>query len=258
MKQCDLRLYLDRSFTAADWKEAEPLELDIDDCPDSAPGESSFYELPETFSSIKNLGKFEKEFSDFLYQNERLELFRAPAIKLESRPEESEAEFLVRIADHMREKKEFAAEKLLAQINTKRVRLEKKLDSSLIKIEKEKGDVTAKTTDTLLSIGTAVLGAFFGRKALSSTTITRTAGGIRKAGQVAKEKGDVQRAQAAASEIESQIQQLNNDQTEELEKLVSEYDPLLIETETFAIKPRRSDIFDIRLCLLWEMIPPRR
>jgi hypothetical protein len=258
LKQCDLRLYLDRSFTAADWKDAELLELDIDDCPDSAPGESSFYQLPETFYSIKNLGKFEKEFSDFLYQNERLELFRAPAIKLESRPGESEADFLVSVADHMREKKEFAAEKLLARFNTKRQRLEKKLDSSLMKIEKEKGDVTAKTTDTLLSIGTAVLGAFFGRKALSSTTITRTAGGIRKAGQVAKEKGDVQRAQAAASEIESQIQQLNSDQTDELEKLVNDYDPLLIETETFAIKPRRSDIFDIRLCLLWEMITPRR
>ena len=258
LKQCDLRLYLDRSFSAADWKDAEPLEVDIDDCPDSAPGESSFYELPELFSSIKDLRNFEKEFSDFLYQNERLELFRAPAIKLESGPGESEAEFLVRVADHMREQKDIAAEKLLAQFNTKRQQLEKKLDSSLLKIEKEKGDVTSKTTDTLLSIGTAVLGAFFGRKALSTTTITRTAGGIRKAGQVAKEKGDVARAQAAASEIEAQIQQLNNDQAQELEELVSKFDPLQIETETFSIKPRRSDIFDVRLCLLWEMIPPRR
>ncbi len=110
----------------------------------------------------------------------------------------------------------------------------------------------------MLSIGTAVLGAFFGRKALSTATITRTASGIRKAGQVAKEKGDVERAQAAVSEIEAQIQQLSIEQAEELEKLVTQYDPALVKTEIFAIKPRRSDIFDLRLCLLWEMIPPRR
>jgi hypothetical protein len=257
LKQCDLRLYLDHSFTAARWEESEPLELDLDDCRDSAPGESSFYDLPETFSSIKNLNAFEKEFSNFLYQTERLELFRAPVIKLESRPGESEADFLVHVADLMREKKEIAAEKLLKRFNTKRQQLEKRLDSALVKIEKEKGDVTSKTTDTLLSIGTAVLGAFFGRKALSASTITRTASGIRKAGQVAKEKGDVHRAQEAVSEIEAQIQQLNNEQAEALERLVSQHDPALVETETFAIKPRRSDIFDLRLCLLWEMIPPR-
>ena len=30
----------------------------------------------------------------------------------------------------------------------------------------------------------------------------------------------------------------------------------LAEIETFAIKPRRSDIFDVKVCLLWEMVPP--
>ncbi len=258
LKQCDLRLYLDGSFKDAQWREAEPLGLDLDGCHDTAPDQSSFHELPEIFSSIKNLRSFEKEFADFLYQTERLELLRAPAIKLESRPGESEVDFMVRISDNMREKKEIAAEKLLAKFNTRRQRLEKMHVSALGKIEKEKGDVTSKTTDTLLSIGTAVLGAFFGRKALSSTTVTRTASGIRKAGQVAKEKGDVQRAEAALSEIEEQIQQLNDEQATALEKLVNEHDPTLVETETFAIKPRRSDIFDLYLCLLWEMIPPRR
>jgi len=256
LKQCSLRLYLDRSFNHTKWSEAEPLKLDLDECQESAPDQSSFHMLPEIFSSIKNLRSFEKEFADFLYQTERLELFRAPAIKLESRPNETEAEFMVRVSDHMREKKEIAVEKLLAKFNTKRQRFEKRHLSALEKIEKEKGDVTSKTTDTLLSIGTAVLGAFFGRKAFSSSTVTRTASGIRKAGQVAKEKGDVQRAEAALAAIEEQIMQLDEEQASALEKLVSEHDPTLVETETFSIKPRRSDIFDLRLCLLWDMSPP--
>jgi len=258
LKQCDLRLYLDESFREAQWEEGELLEIDLDTCQDSAPADSSFYELPEIFTSMRHLGRLKKEFSDFLYQTERLQLMKAPAVKLESRPGDSEADFRVRIADHMREKKEDAAEKLLAKFKVKRERLEKKLNTALVKIEKEKGDVTAKTTDTLLSIGTAVLGAFFGRKALSSSTITKTASGIRKAGQVAKEKGDVQRAQEAVADIENMIQVLNEEQVEMLEKLVDQYDPAQVEIETFAIKPRRSDIFDLQLCVLWEMIPPHR
>ena len=256
VRECDVRLYLDSSFRQAQWEQSESMDLDLDSCLHSPPENSFFYELPEHFGSMRNLNTLKKEFSDFLYQTERLELLKAPALKLESRPGETTSEFKARIADQLREKKDIAAEKLLAKFKTKRQRLEKKWEGAQLKIEKEKGDVAAKRTDTIISIGTAVLGAFFGRKALSSTTITRTASGIRKAGQVAKEKGDVERALAAVAEIEEQIQLFDEEQADALEALVEKYDPDTIEIEIFAIKPRRSDIYDVQLCLLWEMVPP--
>ena len=149
---------------------------------------------------------------------------------MESRPGETEAEFQVRIADRLREDKEAAVEKLAGKFQVKKERLAMKLDSAYAKLEKEESDVSTKTTDTIISFGTAVLGAFMGRKRLSSTTMTRTASGIRKAGRIGKEK--------------------------EPEGLEVAQPPALVETETFAIKPRRSDIFDVRVCLLWEMVHP--
>jgi len=257
LKQCALRIYLDDSFKEADWQEAESLPIDLGDCLVSAPEGSYYYELPEPISSVSDLRRFEKEFSDYLYQTQRLELVRAPLLKLESRVGESSAEFSVRIADYLREKKEEAAEKMLGSFNVKRERLNKQREAARLKIEKEKGDVTAKTTDTLLSIGTAVLGAFFGRKAMSTSTITRTASGIKKAGQVAKEKDDVRRAEDAFTDIEEKIRLLESEQEEAITRLAEEFDPAQVITETFAVKPRRSDIFDVSLCLLWEMVPPR-
>jgi len=254
----NVRLYLDESFKRPDWNFSESSDIDIDSCADSAPNGSSFYTLPQSFSSLRSLKKYEKDFSIYLYQSQRLNLLRVPSLKMESRPGESEADFLVRVGDRLREDKEETVEKLVDKFQVKRERLEKQLDSAYAKLEKEKGDVSTKTTDTILSFGTAVLGAFLGRKKMSTSTMTRTASGIRKAGRIGKEKDDVKRAEEVAGQLDQELQELETEQNQALEKLTDDYDPTRVKTETFAIKPRRSDIFDVRVSLLWEMVPPPR
>ncbi len=255
VKDYKLRLYLDESFDGPRWADAEPSAVDLAECMDTPPDQSSFYELPKTILSSKNLQNYEKDFADYLYQSQRLELLRAPSLKLESRPSESESEFAVRIGDYLREQREAAAEKLLVSFKTKRDRLEKQLDTALDRLDKEKGDVTEKTTDTLISFGTAVLGAFFGRKALSSSTMTRTASGVRKAGRIAKERNDVRRAEEDIALIEREMTQLESEQAQAINELAERFNAAEVETERFAIKPRRGDIFNVHLCLLWEMVP---
>ena len=257
LSRVNLRLYLDESFAEPDWNGAEPLEVELESCADNCPEGSRFYALPQGVSSLRNFRSWEKDLSNHLYQNQRLYLLRAPSLKMESRPGETRTDFQVRIADRLREDKEAAVEKLADKFQLKRERLEKKLDSAYAKLEKEKGDVSAKTTDTILSFGTAVLGAFMGRKRLSSTTMTRTASGIRKAGRIGKEKDDVRRAEELAAGLEQELEELDAEQNQQLEELADSFDPTLVETETFAIKPRRSDIFDVKVCLLWEMVPPQ-
>jgi hypothetical protein len=248
-----LRLYLDPSAEIGNWSEAETHGLERDDCQVQVPRGGRYYPLPRAFSGLRSLKTFERSLSDYLYQSQRLELLRAPALKLESRPGESRAVFSVRIAEELRERQDTAAEKMLKSFKIRSDRLEAKLDRALAKIDKEKSDVSAKTTDTIISFGTAVLGAFLGRKAVSSTTMTRTAGSIRKAGRIGKEKDDVRRAKAVAAGLEGELIHLGEEQEGALLALAEEYDPAAVEIETFAIKPRRMDIFDIEIYLLWEM-----
>ncbi|MEJ2056745.1 MAG: hypothetical protein P8X39_02765, partial [Desulfofustis sp.] len=251
-----LRLYLDENFRDADWERADESDIDLDSCTDASPDGSRFYSLPGHLLSLKSLSRYQREFADYLYQNRRLDLFRVPSLKMESLPGESEADFMVRVGDRLRQDKEAAAEKLAEQFQVKKERLIKKLDQAAAKLEKEQGDVSTKTTDTIISFGTAVLGAFLGRKALSSTTMTRTASSIRKAGRIGKEKDDVRRAEHSVAQLEEELQALETEQNEALEMLVQSYDPAAVTVETFAIKPRRSDIFDLRTCLLWDMVVP--
>ncbi len=256
LTQVNVRLSLDESFDAPDWQDAEPSEAELESCPESAPEGSSFQPLPQIFSALKNFKGWEKDLANHLYQTQRLHLLRVPSLKMESRPGETEAEFQVRIADRLREDKEAAVEKLAGKFQVKKERLAMKLDSAYAKLEKEESDVSTKTTDTIISFGTAVLGAFMGRKRLSSTTMTRTASGIRKAGRIGKEKDDVRRAEELVARLEQELEELESEQSQALEELADSYNPALVETETFAVKPRRSDIFDVRVCLLWEMVHP--
>ncbi|BDD88507.1 ATP-binding protein [Desulfofustis limnaeus] len=256
VRRCVRHLSLDEAFTQPEWRHAESLPVELEACPTAPPEGSRYRPLPSSLSARKDLQIFARDYGDHLYQHERLELLRAPDLKLESRPGESEADFRVRIADCLRETKEGAAEKILKSFQGKRERLEKQLEAAALKVDKERGDVSARKTDTLISFGSAILGAFLGRKALSSTTVTRAAGGLRSVGRVTKEQEDVRRAEEALAVIEEEIGRLDTEQEAALLALAEEHDPERAKVESFSLKPRRADVFDVKACLLWEMVPP--
>lgn len=254
VRDCTLRIYLDQDFSHPNWEEAEICEYSEDDYVSQPPSESSYYPLPSVFSQIDDFRAMTRDFSDFLYQSKRLNLFRAQGLKLESDVGETLAEFKVRLVDCLKEKKEEEVEKLQEKYETKQDRLEQKLSSALAKVEKEESDLKVKKTDTLLSFGAAVVGAFFGRKALSATTVTRTATGIRKMGQMSKEKQDVKRAQELVADLQEDLEQLAVEIEEKVNEISEKYEVDNFTIEEFAIKPRRSDVFNTRMVLLWEMV----
>jgi hypothetical protein len=253
VQNIDLRLYLDDSFRRPDWEEAEDGRYSLDDCRSEPPAESSYYPLPSSFTKLKDFRGLIKEFSDFLYQNKRLELFRVKETGFESKPGESLGDFKVRFSDQLREQKEEAVEKLRNKYQTRQERLEQKLNNAFDKLDKEKVDVTTKTTDSLISFGVAVVGAFFGRKTFSASNISKAATGMRNVGRVAKEKSDVKRAEQDVRELQSGLEELSVEIEEKVTELADSFSVGNYQIETFAIKPRRADIFSVRMFLLWEM-----
>jgi hypothetical protein len=247
-------LPLDDSFPNFDWENAPDAEYLLDDCSSSPPAESLFYPLPDGFADMKDLSGLSKAFAEYLYQNKQLELFRVASLNLESVPGQSQGDFAVVLGDLLREKKEEAVEKLQAKYRVKQERLEQKLDRAMAKVEKEQQDVQSKTTDSLISFGAAIVGAFFGRKALSATNISKAATGIRNVGRVSKEKSDVKRAEQEVLDAQEALEELSAEIEEQVMELGDNFDRDNYEIETFALKPRRSDIFEVRLALVWEMV----
>ncbi|NPA94688.1 MAG: hypothetical protein GXO58_04595, partial [Thermodesulfobacteria bacterium] len=187
-----------------------------------------------------------------LYHNRKLELLRIPKLKLEARPGESEEQLYQRRATLLRDKKEAAQRKIEQRYAKKQYQLQVRLEKAMARLEKEKGDVKARGVDTALSFGVALFGALFGRKGVSVTSISRSARGVRSAGRLIKEKGDVERVEQEIARLEQELQTLALELQEEMSRLDEQYAPEHYPAETFSLTPRRSDIFDVELALVWE------
>ncbi|MGW8194117.1 MAG: hypothetical protein ACWGOX_07620, partial [Desulforhopalus sp.] len=253
VEEVDLRLSLDESFVEPDWERACKPAYTLDDCSRHPPSTCTYSPLPSGFVRHRDLRALTRDYSDYLYRHTSLELFRVKGEIFESEPYETLADFRVRFNDHLRERKEEAIDKLRATLQTRQDRLDEKLTRALDKLEKEKIDVRTRTTDSLISFGAAVAGALFGRKTLSAANIGKAATGIRSAGRLAKEKSDVQRAERDVLEVQEDLDDLAAEIEEKVAELADSFSPDNYEIETFAIKPRRVDIYDVQLLLIWEM-----
>ena len=251
----DLRHYLDASFTRPDWASAEEAGYPLDECVASPPPDSGYYPLPPEIGRLRDMRGLEKEFSDYLYQNEKLELLRATGSDFESKPGESEGDFRARLGDWLREQKDAAVEKLKKKYQNKQEQFRDKLDRAMDRLDKEKVDVRSKTADSLISFGVAIVGAFLGRKALSAANVGRAASGVRGVGRVAKEKSDVRRAEEEVLEVQQALENLAAELENEAAAVAQSFAVENYPVERFSIKPRRADIFNVEVSLLWEMDP---
>ncbi len=255
VKDLSLRIYLDEKYVSPNWKESEVWAFEEEEYMQQPPTCSSFYPLAPSFAKNKDLRGCSRGFAEYVYQSERLELKKITSLKLESLPNESLKDFRIRVSDYLRDKRAEEVEKLRGKYRSKQERLEKQVQRALHKIEKEKSDVKSKTTDTVLSFGMAVLGAFLGRKAISSSTLSRASSGVRHAGRIAKEKEEVKRAEESLALLQGNMENLVMEVEVKVSEVMDKYQLENFKIESFYIKPRRSDIFNLQLALLWEMVP---
>lgn len=254
IREVRVKIPFDGSRAGIDWSQAEANSMTREMTGGSPPGAMRFAPLPAEMGGVRNLRDQEKSFADYLYHSTELILKRVPALKLESRPDETDSQFQMRLADELRQRKGEAVRRIEQQYQAKRQTLENRLEKAQVRIEREKGDVRTRGMDTALSFGVAVFGALFGRKAVSVTTASRSAQGMRSAGRLMKEKEEVRRAEEEVLKIEEAIAGLAEEMQAAIAEAADRFSPAGYPVESFALKPRRSDIFDVRVYLQWEPV----
>lgn len=234
-----------------DWDRAEASELTEDDLEkDGKPG-ARFGTLPPEAGKPKNYAAWQRDFADALFKVGKLELFRAPEFKLTSTQGESEKDFRVRLALAIRESRDELKEKLrvkyapkIAAIHERRRKAEQRLDV-------ERAQARDSKISTALSFGGALLGAFMGRKALSTGTISKASTAIGKVGRASKESGDVGRAEETIEAIQQHEADLNAQFEADLASIDAGADPQTMPLETIVIKPKKTNIKVRALVLVW-------
>lgn len=212
---------------------------------------ADFHQLPSELTQKKAYSDSESALKDFLYRNRRLTLFTCPALKAVSRPEESEADFRVRLRHSAREERDLQVEKIRGKYASRFRTLEGRIQRAEQKIEREQSQKSQKTMSVGISVLTSIAGALLGRKVGSASNVSRMGTAMRSAGAVSKEAEDVRHAREAHRALINQLDDLNAEVEQEIHRVQDLFDPDLMEFGQEEIKPRKTDVTIHRVALVW-------
>lgn len=215
------------------------------------PSGGEFAALPAAVSNAKNFELWKKQFQSFLYRDQTLKIFKCRELKLYSEPGESEGDFRIRLKQQLAEQRDLEKEKLRQKFNSKFSTLDGKIRRAEDRIEREKNQYSQRKWDSVLSLGTTVLGALMGRKKVSVTNMRRAGSSMKSMSKIAAERTDVKNAEENLEVLVEEKESLEAEFQKALEELDSMLQASTIELEEQEITPRKSDLTTVSLDLVW-------
>ncbi|MGB8983575.1 MAG: hypothetical protein WCC12_17030, partial [Anaerolineales bacterium] len=232
------------------WDNAEAIDIPATDLEKSAQGDAQYVDLPSAASKAKNYASWTKDFGNWLYGSQVINLLQCTSLKEVSQPGEDERDFRIRMGQSAREKRDEMVEALRKKYTPKISTLQERLRKAQAAAEKQQEQARQAKLQTALSFGSTLLGAFTGRKSVSST-ISRATGAARRAGRALEESGDVSRANDTIESVQQQLADLQAQFDSESAALGEKVDPLTEVLETISVKPKKADIIVQLVSLVW-------
>ncbi|HYP13633.1 MAG TPA: hypothetical protein VEQ63_06900, partial [Bryobacteraceae bacterium] len=229
------------------WEESTTTDLDPSELESTPVEGAGFAKLPAAAAKAKSYAAWQKDFVTWAYGHRQLQVFRCETLKACSQPNESEGSFRVRIQQSGREERDRAVEKLRQKYSTKIASLQDRLRKAQQAVQREREQSQSRAMETMVSVGTGVFGALFGRKRLS----TAASGALRSAGRIRKESSDVGRAEENVESLAQQLDDLQAQVDSEIQSVQTQYEASSSLVEAVAIKPKKANI-NVRLfSLVW-------
>lgn len=239
-----------------DWNKAESLELALNDLETGPVPGAIFEELPAAATDSKNYTSWSREFVDWIYRNEIVELMQSSRFKQVSEPGESERDFRVRLQQNAREERDKELDKLRKKYSSKINTLEDRVRRSELTLRGKEDQAKQHKLQTAFSVGATVLGSFLGKSAINASTLGRATTAARGAGRITKSQEDAKRAAENVEAIRQQLLDLEEEFKRETDLLNEEMNPLTEELDQFTVKPLKKDIMLRAFALAW--VPYRR
>ena len=245
----NFKIYLDEKATEINFDEKEDVLIYSFD--EKEKTNSFYYELPSFIQNEKELKLLERDFADYVYRNFKLTLYKNDTLKISSKQYESLDDFKIRIQDRLNEQIDEKIENLKQKFEKENTLLEQKISKLFEKLKKEEQDSISATTNSIISIGTSILGAFFG-KSSKTAIVSKVATSSRGVSKALKERSDIKSVQSEIDALQSLQDGLEEKLKIEIEKINDEFNISKYTIEEFFIKPKRTDIYDIKIELLWQ------
>ena len=233
-----------------DWETEVPPPLKLEQAGGEPAAGAAFGTLPGFAMNAANYKQVEKDFAEWLYRNERAEVFSCPTLKEWSKFGETEADFRARLLHQAHEARDAAAEKLRAAAAKKIATLEGRVQTATNQLAKEQAEATSSKMQAGASVLGSILGGLFGRK-VGLSTITRGSAALGKATTAYKQSRDVANVEGKLAGLNEEIQAIQAELQAGIEQLAASFDPAALPLETESLKPTKTDVKVRQVALLW-------
>jgi hypothetical protein len=218
----------------------------------SAPAADAEYgELPGTALRAASYAGWAKGLQAHLYETARAHLFVCDQLKLASKAGESEGDFRARLALAAREKRDAAVAVLRQRWQAKLRQLQDQIGRAQDRREREQNQLNQQRLQTAVNVGSSILGALFGRKALSSRNIGSVGTAARSAGRWNRESQDVDRATESIEVLQQRLADTQRQVEAEVAQLDSTLDAANVSLRAIDVPARKSDIAVGEVALVW-------
>ncbi len=234
-----------------DWTTTESLDpATLAEMPEEG---MAFSDLPGYAMNAKNYKAVEKDFSDDLYREEKVEILSCPLLNKWGNIGEEEGTFRVRISHEARELRDAAMDKLRGTAETKLKAIESKMRTAEGQLAKEKAESGSAKMQAGISVLGGILGSIFGRKTgLGRITRGRVSSTVTKASTAYKQHRDVANAEDKIEGLEEDIAGIKAELEKGLAEISGNYDPSALVLDKEILKPRRTDVKVERVGLVWK------
>ncbi|MBS1831463.1 MAG: ATP-binding protein, partial [Acidobacteria bacterium] len=240
----------------ADWDNSTEADFSIDELEKQPADGATFADLPGGAATAKSFAKFKTDFSAYLFRTQKVDLFKSPSLGAISKPGESERDFRLRLQQSAREERDALAETLRRKYAPKLATLEERKRKAEQAQERESQQASSQKMESMISIGTAVLGgvlgAFMGRKTITATTISKVGSSVKSINKIRKESGDVDRAGETVEAISAQIDELNKQFEADVAAATGRVDPATEALEPVTVRAKKTGIAVNFVGLAWS------
>jgi len=217
----------------------------------SPAGAAQFAEIPASALRAASYAGWAKSLQARLYETARARVLVCEAFKAASKPGEAEGDFRARLALAMREKRDAAVTELRRKWQARLLQLQDQVRRAEERRAREQSQLAQQKMQTAVTIGSSILGALLGRKAISATNIGRIGTAARSATRIGRESEDVTRAAEGVEVLRQRLADAQRDVEAEVARLESTLDPATLTLTAVEVPARKSDIAVGEVALVW-------
>ena len=209
--------------------------------------EATFADLVYPFDDEKNVADLSGDFSDWLYRNYQLTLYRNPDLKLVSEVDESKDEFTARTQQAGRTSIDDGIEAIQTKYAKQKKSIEDKLMKEEMALEKDKQTLGHRRMEEAGTGLQTVIGLFGGRKKSINSSLT-------KRRMTATAKANVEQSEAMIEKYKSELAELEAIIQQDIEEYQNGIQEKSVEIEEIFIKPLKKDVVVEFFGLAWAPV----